>query len=55
VLEGSGASGIGLKNVHGRLQATFGTEYGLRLRSVPGEGTAVTMTVPKFRAGVRAA
>jgi two-component system, LytTR family, sensor kinase len=54
-IDGFATSGIGLKNVHGRLQATFGAEYGLRLRSGPGEGTAVTMTVPKFRAGVRAA
>jgi two-component system LytT family sensor kinase len=54
-IDGFATSGIGLKNVHRRLQATFGDEYGLRLRSGPGEGTAVTMTVPKFRAGVRAA
>jgi two-component system, LytTR family, sensor kinase len=47
--------GIGLQNVHGRLRATFGTEYGLKLRSEPGRGTTVTMTIPKFRAGVRAA
>jgi two-component system, LytTR family, sensor kinase len=47
--------GIGLQNVHGRLRATFGTEYGLQLRSEPGRGTTVTMTIPKFRAGVRAA
>jgi two-component system, LytTR family, sensor kinase len=52
---GTNGSGIGLQNVHGRLQATFGDEYGLRLRSAPGEGTTVTMTIPKFRAGVRAA
>jgi two-component system, LytTR family, sensor kinase len=54
LLDGGGG-GIGLQNVHGRLQATFGSEYGLRLESEPGEGTTVTMTVPKFRAGVRAA
>jgi two-component system LytT family sensor kinase len=52
---GAGDGGIGLQNVHGRLRATFGTEYGLRLRSEPGRGTTVTMTIPKFRAGVRAA
>jgi len=56
-LLGDGAvdGGIGLRNVHGRLRATFGTEYGLKLRSEPGNGTTVTMTIPKFRAGVRAA
>jgi two-component system, LytTR family, sensor kinase len=53
--DGVNGSGIGLRNVHGRLQATFGDEYGLRLRSEPGQGTTVTMTIPKFRAGVRAA
>jgi two-component system LytT family sensor kinase len=47
--------GIGLANVHARLQSTFGPEYGLEVRSEPGHGTSVTMLVPKFRAGVRAA
>jgi len=53
-LEGRGA-GIGLANVHARLQSTFGPEYGLEVESAPGEGTVVRMLVPKFRAGVRAA
>ena len=53
-LEGRGA-GIGLANVHARLQSTFGPEYGLEVESTPGEGTVVRMLVPKFRAGVRAA
>ena len=48
-------NGIGLANVHARLQSTFGPEYGLEVESSPGEGTAVRMLVPKFRAGVRAA
>jgi two-component system LytT family sensor kinase len=52
----SGASeGIGLSNVHGRLRAAFGEGYGLELESAPGAGTTVVMTIPKFRAGVRAA
>jgi two-component system, LytTR family, sensor kinase len=52
----SGASeGIGLSNVHGRLRAAFGEGYGLELESAPGSGTTVVMTIPKFRAGVRAA
>jgi len=46
--------GIGLANVHARLQSTFGPEYGLEVESTPGEGTVVKMLVPKFRAGVRA-
>jgi two-component system, LytTR family, sensor kinase len=49
------AGGIGLANVHGRLQSTFGPGYGLQVDSAPGEGTSVRMLVPKFRAGVRAA
>jgi two-component system LytT family sensor kinase len=53
-LAGRGA-GIGLANVHARLQSTFGPEYGLEVESAPGAGTVVRMLVPKFRAGVRAA
>ncbi len=52
---GGQGGGIGLSNVHARLQATFGEEYGLRVESSPGEGTTVVLVVPKFRAGVRAA
>jgi two-component system LytT family sensor kinase len=44
--------GIGLGNVHGRLQSTFGEGYGLVVEN--GSGTTVVMTLPKFRAGVRA-
>jgi two-component system LytT family sensor kinase len=51
-LAGAGP-GIGLGNVHGRLQSTFGEGYGLQVES--GTGTTVVMTLPKFRAGVRAA
>ena len=53
-LEGS-SRGIGLVNVHSRLQSTFGPGYGLQLESRLGAGTVVRMTLPKFRAGVRAA
>jgi two-component system LytT family sensor kinase len=49
------AGGIGVANVQARLQTSFGPEYGLEIDSRPGEGTTVTMTLPKFRAGVRAA
>jgi two-component system, LytTR family, sensor kinase len=50
-LEGRGP-GIGLGNVHGRLQSTFGEGYGLMVEN--GNGATVVMTLPKFRAGVRA-
>ncbi|HET6550383.1 MAG TPA: histidine kinase [Solirubrobacter sp.] len=53
-LAGRGA-GIGLANVHARLQSTFGPEYGLEVESPAGGGTTVRMLIPKFRAGVRAA
>jgi two-component system, LytTR family, sensor kinase len=45
--------GIGLGNVQSRLRATFGEGYGLQVEN--GQGTTVVMTLPKFRAGVRAA
>jgi two-component system LytT family sensor kinase len=54
ILAGNG-DGIGLINVQSRLHAIFGPEYGLEIDSRLGSGTTVTMTVPKFRAGVRAA
>jgi two-component system LytT family sensor kinase len=54
-LEGRG-SGIGLGNVHARLVSTFGAGYGLAVEDAGnGAGTTVVMTLPKFRAGVRAA
>jgi two-component system, LytTR family, sensor kinase len=49
------SDGIGLSNVHGRLRGAFGEGYGLELETSPGAGTTVVMTIPKFRAGVRAA
>ncbi|HEV3055299.1 MAG TPA: histidine kinase [Solirubrobacteraceae bacterium] len=54
ILVGNGG-GIGLINIQSRLHATFGPDYGLEIDSGIGRGTTVTMTVPKFRAGVRAA
>lgn len=48
------AGGIGLANVQQRLLQCFGAGYGLRVAS-SSEGTEVVMTLPKFRAGVRAA
>jgi two-component system LytT family sensor kinase len=46
--------GIGLGNVHGRLLTTFGPGYGVEVERTNGTGTTVVMTLPKFRAGVRA-
>jgi two-component system LytT family sensor kinase len=47
--------GIGISNVHRRLQSTFGARYGLTIDSAPGAGTTVALTVPKSHPGVRAA
>lgn len=38
--------GIGLINVHNRIQMVFGAQYGLSVESAPGQGTAVTLTMP---------
>jgi two-component system LytT family sensor kinase len=50
-----GSGGIGLQNVHRRLESSFGAGYGLEIESAEGEGTEVRLTVPKSHPGVRAA
>ena len=47
--------GIGLSNVQSRLRATFGPNCGLRIESEPGQGTTVTMALPRTAAEVQAA
>ena len=37
---------IGVSNVNDRIQLNFGREYGLKIQSHPGEGTACTLTLP---------
>lgn len=39
--------GFGMSTVHERLQLLFGTEYGLEIDSRLGEGTRVTVKIPK--------
>jgi two-component system LytT family sensor kinase len=46
---------VGLGNVHDRLRAAFGDECGLVVETGRGAGTKVSMRVPKFSRGVRAA
>lgn len=39
-------SGVGLRNIHDRLQLKYGEPFGLRLSSSEGEGTTVSVTIP---------
>ncbi len=39
-------SGIGVQNVHQRIQLIYGDEYGVNIDSEPGEGTTVRITLP---------
>lgn len=43
--------GIGLANVHRRLQSIYGGEYGLAIDSKPGDGTIVSFRVPRSDSG----
>lgn len=43
----SKGSGIGIRNVHQRIQLYFGMEYGLEISSEPDEGTKVRIHLPK--------
>ncbi|MBW4838474.1 MAG: two-component sensor histidine kinase, partial [Paenibacillaceae bacterium] len=43
---GTGSSGIGLQNLHRRIQHMFGERYGLEIESVPDEGTKVAVMLP---------
>jgi two-component system, sensor histidine kinase YesM len=40
------ASGIGLLNIHQRIQLFYGKEYGISMSSKPGIGTTVMVTLP---------
>lgn len=43
-----GKSGVGVYNVHSRIRLYYGEEYGLHFESAQGEGTTVTITVPRY-------
>jgi two-component system LytT family sensor kinase len=45
---------VGLSNVDERLRNVFGDHFGLVVETAPGEGTKVSMRVPKFHPRVRA-
>jgi len=40
--------GIGLSNVNERLRTIYGANYSLRLSSVPGQGTSVSIEIPEM-------
>ncbi|MDU4698031.1 MAG: sensor histidine kinase [Paenibacillus sp.] len=42
----TGSSGIGLQNLHRRLQHMFGERYGLEIDSIPDKGTQVAVLLP---------
>ncbi|WP_248924306.1 cache domain-containing sensor histidine kinase [Paenibacillus hamazuiensis] len=44
-------SGIGMMNVHERLQMNYGDHYGLSVQSTPGQGTTVILMLPARFAG----
>jgi LytS/YehU family sensor histidine kinase len=44
--------GVGLVNVNERLRSVYGPEHGLEIASRPGEGTRISFSVPKYKAGV---
>jgi two-component system LytT family sensor kinase len=54
LLAGTGpeSRGVGLANVDQRLRAVYGPEYGLVIETALGEGTKVTVRVPRFARGV---
>lgn len=42
----SGNGGIGIKNVHDRITALYGPEYGVRINSTPNIGTSIRLHLP---------
>ena len=53
--DASGHVSTGLGNIDARLRAVYGDDHGLLVETAPGAGTKVTVRVPKFAPGVRAA
>lgn len=47
-LEHALGEGIGLSNVNERLQTIYGVHYQLKLNSVPGQGTSVSLEIPEL-------
>jgi len=47
-LEHALGEGIGLSNVNERLRTIYGAHYALRLSSVPGQGTSISIEIPEM-------
>jgi sensor histidine kinase YesM len=47
-LEHALGNGIGLSNINERLRTIYGNHYALRLQSVPGQGTSVSIEIPEM-------
>ncbi len=47
-LEARDRHGIGLRNVNERLRVIYGANYGLRIHSVPGQGTWARIEIPEL-------
>lgn len=45
--DSEGSGGVGVHNVQTRIGLYYGAEYGLRFESVVGEGTTVTIIIPR--------
>lgn len=43
-------SSIGMSNIDQRIKLCYGKKYGIRINSVPGEGTTVTVVLPRYSA-----
>lgn len=48
-VKSASGSGVGVKNVHKRIQLYYGTSYGLTFQSELEEGTTVTITIPMLK------
>lgn len=42
---------VALKNIERRIQLLYGEPYGMAIRSVPGEGTSIVLTLPILTTG----
>ncbi|HBG84901.1 MAG TPA: sensor histidine kinase, partial [Erysipelotrichaceae bacterium] len=43
------SKGYGMRNVNQRIKLLYGEEYGLHIESIVGQGTVVTIRLPKHK------